>query len=130
VLEGIVNTYKMKKIIFLNILILLGLISVNAQQYSQLDFGKQSNADLFDKDWSSFDNLISANQRINQDSTYFQFDFQNPLTDLTLNDRLNSETSKGKAIEMPIFEPSANHSMKIYQPDSTSHYHLRIIKQD
>lgn len=109
-------------------MIWLSIVSIHAQQVSQFNFLKESNNELFEKDWSSFDNLISGDKGSKRDSTNIQFDFNPSITVLRLNGPLNSETSKGRVIEMPIFEPDGRHSMKIYQPDSTSHYHLRIFK--
>ncbi|MGB5822146.1 MAG: hypothetical protein WBG90_21870 [Saonia sp.] len=120
----------MKNLHFLNMLLLIGVMNIHAQQNPQLNSEKEANSGLFDKDWSDFDNLISGSKGIDQDSTSFQFNFQKPLTNFTFNYRLNSEISKEKSIEMPIFKPSGKHTLEIHQPDSTSHYQLKIFKRD
>jgi hypothetical protein len=104
--------------------------TVSAQQNSLLDSGEKPENDLAQKDWSSFDHLISDQIKDIEDPIDLKLDLKGQLADLANNYRIKSGAPGGKPVQMPIFEPKGDYGMTIYPIDSTYQYHLRILKLD
>lgn len=104
--------------------------TISAQQNSLLDPGEKPENDLTQKDWSSFDHLISGQKKNNKNPVDLKLDLKEQLAGLAYNYRIKSGASGGKPIDMPIFEPKGDYATTIYPIDSTYQYHLRIFKLD
>lgn len=120
----------MKKLLLACLLTCGVMSTISAQQNSLLDQGEKPQNDLTQKDWSSFDHLISGQKKDNETPMDLKTDLKGQLNDLAYNYRIKSETSGGKPIDIPIFEPKGDYVMTIYPIDSIYQYHLRIFKLD
>ena len=121
----------MKKLSSTILLLLFFPVCISAQRNSSLSLGEKFRNDLFKKDWSNLDHLISGEPKIAQNDNRFDLNLK---SDINLNDQIvreiNSDSeSDGKAIEMPIHEPHGNYKMRVIKIDTTSQFYLKVFPE-
>ncbi|EAR01935.1 hypothetical protein [Maribacter sp. HTCC2170] len=119
----------MKKLSSTLLPLLFFSVFISAQVNSPLDMDEESQNNLFTKDWSSLDDLITGKPKIVLNDNLLGLNLRPDINfnDLMVNETRSDIETNVKAIEMPIHEPYGNYKMRVIKNDSTSRFYLKIF---
>lgn len=111
----------MKKVLFLNLIVLFTCNFISAQE----DFEIDKSDELFEKDWTNFEHLFSDEMENDNNQVYLSESPELSSSGITQNNQRILSHKFNSYADMPIYVPEGNHNMPIHVPDSTIHYQIK-----